>query len=169
MICLCFQVHSHPQRRFHKPATLEISTAYQCRSIPHSLTRDKLELFAVLCIETSHYVSFIKYGPKNEDWIFFDSMADRQGKLPVCFFMTCFITCVIYTNPRWLSCLLCSGETNGFNIPEVHACPEVGMYLEMSPAELASQVPRDMKGVAKRLFCDAYMYLYQSTNMSLYR
>lgn len=43
------------------------------------------------------------------------------------------------------------------------------MYLEMSPAELASQVPRDMKGVAKRLFCDAYMYLYQSTSMCLYR
>ncbi|XP_026201963.1 ubiquitin carboxyl-terminal hydrolase CYLD [Anabas testudineus] len=133
------QVHSHPQRRLHKPVALEIPTAYQGRSITHTLTRDKLELFAVLCIETSHYVSFIKYGPKNEDWIFFDSMADRQG------------------------------DRNGFNIPEVHACPEVGMYLEMSPAELASQVPRDMKGVAKRLFCDAYMYLYQSTNMSLYR
>lgn len=39
----------------------------------------------------------------------------------------------------------------------------------MSPAELLAQVPRDMKGVAKRLFCDAYMYLYQSTSMCLYR
>lgn len=133
------QVHSHPQRRFHKPADLDIPTAYLGHSTPHALTRDKLELFAVLCIETSHYVSFIKYGPKNEDWIFFDSMADRQG------------------------------ERDGFNIPEVRACPEIGMYMEMSPAELANQVPRDMKGVAKRLFCDAYMYLYQSTNMCLYR
>ncbi|XP_067370088.1 ubiquitin carboxyl-terminal hydrolase CYLD isoform X3 [Channa argus] len=133
------QVHSHPQRRFHKPVDLDIPPAYLGHSMPHALTRDKLELFAVLCIETSHYVSFIKYGPKSEDWIFFDSMADRQG------------------------------ERDGFNIPEVHACPEVGMYMEMSPAELANQVPRDMKGVAKRLFCDAYMYLYQSTNMCLYR
>uniref|UniRef100_A0A3Q3MGJ3 Ubiquitin carboxyl-terminal hydrolase CYLD n=1 Tax=Mastacembelus armatus TaxID=205130 RepID=A0A3Q3MGJ3_9TELE len=133
------KVHSHPQRRSHQPAALDIPKGYLGHSIPHTLTRDKLELFAVLCIETSHYVSFIKYGPKNEDWIFFDSMADRQG------------------------------ERDGFNIPEVYTCPEVGMYLEMSPAELANQVPRDMKGVAKRLFCDAYMYLYQSTNMCLYR
>uniref|UniRef100_A0A8C9XT46 ubiquitinyl hydrolase 1 n=1 Tax=Sander lucioperca TaxID=283035 RepID=A0A8C9XT46_SANLU len=130
------QVHSHPQRRSHQPAALGIPEGYAGRGTPHSLIRDKLELFAVLCIETSHYVSFIKHGRSSQDWIFFDSMADRQ---------------------------------DGFNIPEVHACPEVGVYLEMSPAELANQVPRDMKGVAKRLFCDAYMYLYQSTNMCLYR
>ncbi|MEQ2172829.1 hypothetical protein GOODEAATRI_025426 [Goodea atripinnis] len=123
----------------HQRATLVIPKGYLHRSIPHSLTRDRLELFAVLCIETSHYVSFVKHGPNSEDWIFFDSMADREG------------------------------ETDGFNIPEVQACPEVGMYLKMSPAELANQVPRDMKGVAKRLFCDAYMYLYQSTSMCLYR
>lgn len=49
----------------------------------HPVTRDKLELFAVLCIETSHYVSFIKHGPKSQDWIFFDSMADRQGEQPL--------------------------------------------------------------------------------------
>ncbi|XP_035509445.1 ubiquitin carboxyl-terminal hydrolase CYLD [Morone saxatilis] len=133
------QVHAHPQRRNHQRTPLDIPKGYLGRGTPHALTRDKLELFAVLCIETSHYVSFIKHGPNSQDWIFFDSMADRQG------------------------------EKDGFNIPEVHACPEVGMYMEMSPAELANQVPRDMKGVAKRLFCDAYMYLYQSTNMCLYR
>lgn len=169
MVCLCFQVHSHPQRRLHKPVALEIPTAYQGRSITHTLTRDKLELFAVLCIETSHYVSFIKYGPKNEDWIFFDSMADRQGELLLFVFYE-LSHCLYHSYKSSLvDYLLSSGDRNGFNIPEVHACPEVGMYLEMSPAELASQVPRDMKGVAKRLFCDAYMYLYQSTNMSLYR
>ncbi|XP_047444344.1 ubiquitin carboxyl-terminal hydrolase CYLD [Mugil cephalus] len=133
------QVHSHPQRKSHKTSLLEVPKEYVGHSLSHCLTRDKLELFAVLCIETSHYVSFVKYGPNNQDWIFFDSMADRQG------------------------------ERDGFNIPEVHACPEVGMYLEMPLAELANQVPRDMKGVAKRLFCDAYMYLYQSTSMCLYR
>ncbi|XP_010764854.1 ubiquitin carboxyl-terminal hydrolase CYLD [Notothenia coriiceps] len=133
------QVHSHPQRRSHQPTALDIPKAYLASSNPHTLIRDKLELFAVLCIETSHYVSFIKHGPNSNDWIFFDSMADRQG------------------------------ESDGFNIPEVHACPEVGTYLEMSIAELANQVPRDMKGVAKRLFCDAYMYLYQSPSMCLYR
>lgn len=61
------------------------------------------------------------------------------------------------------------GESNGYNIPEVRACPEVGQYLHMSLAQLANQVPREMDGVAKRLFCDGYMYLYQSKSMSLYR
>lgn len=77
---MCFQVHSHPQRRSHKPASLEIPKGYVGRKNPHIMIRDKMELFAVLCIETSHYVSFVKYGPNTEDWIFFDSMADRQGK-----------------------------------------------------------------------------------------
>lgn len=162
-----FQVHSHPQRRSHQLATLDIPEGYLGRGLPHTLTRDKLELFAVLCIETSHYVSFIKYGPNSQDWIFFDSMADRQGEWPA--FTRDLITCTMYTCTLWLSCALCSGERDGYNIPEVHACPEVGAYLEMPPAELASQVPREMKGVAKRLFCDAYMYLYQSTSMCLYR
>lgn len=133
------QVHSHPQRMSHKRTDLDIPKGYMNRGTAHALPKEKLELFAVLCIETSHYVSFIKYGPNQEDWLFFDSMADREG------------------------------ESDGFNIPEVQPCPEVAMYLKMSPSELANQVPRDMKGVAKRLFCDAYMYLYQNTNMCLYR
>ncbi|XP_016135769.1 uncharacterized protein [Sinocyclocheilus grahami] len=61
------------------------------------------------------------------------------------------------------------GEIDGYNIPEVRACPEVGQYLHMPLAQLANQVPREMEGVAKRLFCDGYMYLYQSKTMSLYR
>lgn len=133
------KVHSHPLRQSHKPTRLDIPTDYTIHGNPRRLTRDKLKLFAVLCIETSHYVSFVKHGPNSSDWIFFDSMADRHG------------------------------ESDGYNIPEVKGCPEVEAYLDMSPAELANQVPRDMKGEAKRLFCDAYMYLYQSTSMCLYR
>ena len=38
-----------------------------------------MELFAVLCIETSHYVAFVKYGAADSAWLFFDSMADRDG------------------------------------------------------------------------------------------
>jgi hypothetical protein len=39
----------------------------------------KLNLFAVLCIETSHYVAFVKCHKANQqhEWIFFDSMSDR--------------------------------------------------------------------------------------------
>lgn len=132
------QVHCHPQRRSHKRSALCLPEGFPVYPAGRPLLRETLELFAVLCIETSHYVSFIKHGPNKEDWIFFDSMADREG------------------------------ESDGFNIPQVQPCPEVAHYLEMPLAELANQVPRDMKGVAKRLFCDAYMYLYQSSNMSLY-
>lgn len=39
-----------------------------------------MQLFGVLCIQTSHYVSFVKYGPDSNSWFFFDSMADRYGK-----------------------------------------------------------------------------------------
>ncbi|XP_060723550.1 ubiquitin carboxyl-terminal hydrolase CYLD [Tachysurus vachellii] len=137
------QVHFDPRRQSHKPTALRHPEGFPYSRSPGSpsqtLPREKLELFAVLCIETSHYVSFVKHGPKATDWIFFDSMADRKG------------------------------ETDGFNIPEVKACPEVARYLTMPLAELAKQVPREMDGVAKRLFCDGYMYLYQSPSMALYR
>ncbi|XP_059426952.1 ubiquitin carboxyl-terminal hydrolase CYLD isoform X1 [Carassius carassius] len=137
------QVHLHQQRRYHKPSLLLLPQGFSYSQSSGSdrltLPREKLELFAVLCIETSHYVSFVKYGPQDTDWIFFDSMADRVG------------------------------ESDGYNIPEVRACPEVGQYLHMPLAQLANQVPREMEGVAKRLFCDGYMYLYQSKTMCLYR
>lgn len=52
----------------------------------HSLTRvsdvkHKLNLFAVLCIETAHYVAFVKCQDRDtqqHQWLFFDSMSDRQ-------------------------------------------------------------------------------------------
>jgi ubiquitin thioesterase CYLD len=39
-----------------------------------------MELFAVVCIETSHFVSFVKRGSGSDaQWYFFDSMAGREG------------------------------------------------------------------------------------------
>ena len=39
-----------------------------------------MELVAVICIETSHYVSFVRCGDTPQaPWCFFDSMADRKG------------------------------------------------------------------------------------------
>ncbi|XP_067323339.1 ubiquitin carboxyl-terminal hydrolase CYLD-like [Anolis sagrei] len=137
----CSQVHSHYQRKGHPTTKLRIPQEFfrdgPCGGV--QVPREKLELFAVLCIETSHYVSFVKYGPEKESWMFFDSMADRHG------------------------------DENGYNIPTVTLCPEVAKYLEMPVATLAMQQPRDMEGVAKRLFCDAYMYMYQSKKMALYK
>ncbi|XP_062987266.1 ubiquitin carboxyl-terminal hydrolase CYLD-like [Elgaria multicarinata webbii] len=136
----CTQAHSHYQRKSHQITKLHIPEEFCRGRRPGSprVPREKLELFAVLCIETSHYVSFVKYGPDKENWMFFDSMADRHG------------------------------DENGYNIPTVTLCPEVAKYLEMPVATLAMEQPRDM-GVAKRLFCDAYMYMYQSKKMSLYK
>ncbi|XP_027764446.1 ubiquitin carboxyl-terminal hydrolase CYLD-like [Empidonax traillii] len=132
------QVHSHPRRGGHRPSLLRLPAEFRGWK-GGRIPRERLELFAVLCIETSHYVAFVRYGPGPQHWMFFDSMADRHG-----------------------------GES-GFNIPAVTLCPEVAKYLELPLAELALEQPREMDGVAKRLFCDAYMYLFQSRKMALYK
>ncbi|KAL2089555.1 hypothetical protein ACEWY4_014243 [Coilia grayii] len=129
------QVHSHHSRKSHRISRSFVPDGWLQAVAP---PKDKMELFAVLCIDTSHYVSFLKYGPNTTDWAFFDSMSDREG------------------------------ETDGYNIPEVRLCPEVARYLHMPLTQLAHLQPRDMDDVAKRLFCDAYMYLYQSPSASLY-
>ncbi|XP_011607990.2 ubiquitin carboxyl-terminal hydrolase CYLD isoform X2 [Takifugu rubripes] len=134
------QVHLHPRRKSHRhsklcvPKELQDGTGRQS-----SFPRQRMELFAVLCIETSHYVAFVKYGSADSAWLFFDSMADRDG-----------------------------GQ-NGFNIPQVSPCPEVEAYLKMTPEELHTLDPKSIQGQARRLLCDAYMCMYQSPTMSLYK
>ncbi|XP_052457644.1 ubiquitin carboxyl-terminal hydrolase CYLD-like isoform X1 [Carassius gibelio] len=134
------QVHLHPRRKSHRYVKLSVSkelheSVWRQGSYPHQ----QMELFAVLCIETSHYVAFVKYGSADSAWLFFDSMADRDG-----------------------------GQ-NGFNIPQVSPCPEVGAYLKMTPEELHALDPKNIQGYARRLLCDAYMCMYQSPTMSLYK
>lgn len=82
---LLFKVHSHPSRRGHRPRPLKVAED-AARDYP--LPRHKMQLFAVLCIKTSHYVSFVKYGPNPHSWLFFDCMADRCGKISAAFFLT---------------------------------------------------------------------------------
>ncbi|XP_016352659.1 ubiquitin carboxyl-terminal hydrolase CYLD isoform X2 [Sinocyclocheilus anshuiensis] len=134
------QVHLHPRRKSHRYVKLSIpkelqESVWRQGFYPHQ----QMELFAVLCIETSHYVAFVKYGSADSAWLFFDSMADRDG-----------------------------GQ-NGFNIPQVSPCPEVGAYLKMTPEELHALDPKNIQGYARRLLCDAYMCMYQSPTMSLYK
>jgi len=77
-ICLLFlQVHTHTSRQEHTPHKLTVPD-----HLPEdaSIQRHQMQLFAVLCINTSHYVSFVKYGADSRSWIFFDSMADRCGR-----------------------------------------------------------------------------------------
>ena len=62
-----------------------------------------------------------------------------------------------------------AGGQNGFNIPQVTPCPEVREYLKMSPEDLHSLDSRRIQGCARRLLCDAYMCMYQSRAMRLYK
>ena len=51
-------------------------------SVACIIYRIYMELVAVVCIETSHYVSFVRCGDSpRAPWCFFDSMADRKGEL----------------------------------------------------------------------------------------
>lgn len=102
-----------------------------------------MELFAVVCIETSHYVSFVKAGSgQDAPWCFFDSMADRKG------------------------------EVNGYNIPEMLSVAELAQWLSEDGArELNESFASDkmLPEHARRLFCDAYMCMYQSSDIMMYR
>lgn len=65
---------------------MDVQQRYSAKSISSNkdkeIPRIRMDLFAVLCIETSHYVCFVKCGTKPESpWCFFDSMADRKGWL----------------------------------------------------------------------------------------
>ncbi|XP_012588651.1 PREDICTED: ubiquitin carboxyl-terminal hydrolase CYLD isoform X4 [Condylura cristata] len=134
------QVHLHPKRLNHKYNPVSLPKDLPDWDWRHGcIPCQKMELFAVLCIETSHYVAFVKYGKDDSAWLFFDSMADRDG-----------------------------GQ-NGFNIPQVTPCPEVGEYLKMSLEDLHSLDSRRIQSCARRLLCDAYMCMYQSPTMSLYK
>jgi len=72
------QVHSHRKRASHAPVSIAVPGGPWAG--PLHCARQRMSLFAVTCIETSHYVSFVKHGPRPDDWLFFDSMADREGE-----------------------------------------------------------------------------------------
>ncbi|XP_067287245.1 ubiquitin carboxyl-terminal hydrolase CYLD [Pseudorasbora parva] len=126
------QVHTHPSRQLHTPHKLTVPD-----QIPEdaSVQRHQMQLFAVLCINTSHYVSFVKYGPDPRSWIFFDSMADR-----------------------------CGDDNNGYNVPVIRSCPEVGDFLSRPEEEISSADLSQCSELVRRLLCDSYMCLYQRTD-----
>ncbi|XP_028854767.1 ubiquitin carboxyl-terminal hydrolase CYLD [Denticeps clupeoides] len=123
------QVHTHPSRQGHEPC---ITAVPEELSTGGRVSRHRMQLFAVLCIHTSHYVSFVKYGPGSRSWLFYDSMADRFGD-----------------------------DKTGYNIPEVRACPEVGDFLSLPPEEQARVDLSQASELVRRLLCDSFMCLYQ--------
>ncbi|KAL0849395.1 hypothetical protein ABMA28_013696 [Loxostege sticticalis] len=91
---------AHNKRPHHKATPLTVCEEFANILESCPVPRVYMELFAVLCIETSHYVAFVKAGVGHDaPWCFFDSMADRKG------------------------------ERNGYNIPEIVSISELGTWL----------------------------------------
>lgn len=141
---LCLRTaHCHQRRSNHVWRRISVPPDFKslqeaCSTIP----RLYMELFAVVCIETSHYVAFVKCGSGlDAPWCFFDSMADRKG------------------------------EQNGYNIPEMVPCPDLPYWLSDKGAQSLMDVKdnRQLPEHAKRLLCDAYMCMYQSSDVMMYR
>ncbi|XP_039278937.1 ubiquitin carboxyl-terminal hydrolase CYLD-like [Nilaparvata lugens] len=136
------KAHSHHDRTNHRWRPLAVPPEFDNLSpdLLGTIPRLYMELFAVVCIETSHYVAFVKCGPGPEaPWCFFDSMADRKG------------------------------EQNGYNIPEMVACPNLPYWLSEKGAHHSVKDDRQLPEHEKRLLCDAYMCMYQSSEVMMYR
>lgn len=147
-------VHSHQKRVSHKAQALSIPLDFKIMAdfnqAPRlgndpqfTISRHFMELFAVICIETSHYVAFVKSGSGlDSPWVFFDSMADRKG------------------------------ERDGYNIPSMVTVPDLPAWLSEDGARQVHEAnvnDKHLPEFAKRLYCDAYLMLYQSTEMMMYR
>lgn len=135
------RTHQHARRIDHKTERLKTPVGWNKQKTGKPIPRIYMELVAVVCIETSHYVSFVRCGDSpRAPWCFFDSMADRKG------------------------------EQNGYNIPEMSPAPEVEKILsESSSADFKSSRANSMGEQVKRLCSDAYMCFYQSPDVRMYR
>ena len=122
-----------------------------------------MELVAVVCIETSHYVSFVRCGDTPQaPWCFFDSMADRKGNDH------------IFSLPphklEYYYIFTCAGEQNGYNIPELTPASDIEKLMSETFAEELKGNPKMQLGEqAKRLVSDVYMCIYQSPDVKMYR
>ncbi|KAF5282823.1 hypothetical protein FQR65_LT02820 [Abscondita terminalis] len=136
------KAHAHSRRSSHTPKKITVLQDYSIMADHCQPPRLFMELFAVICIETSHYVAFVKCGVGHEaPWCFFDSMADRKG------------------------------EQNGYNIPEMVACPDVSKWLsdEQSCRLLHESAPLDryLPEHARRLLCDAYISSFREASVAV--
>ncbi|XP_065280600.1 ubiquitin carboxyl-terminal hydrolase CYLD isoform X4 [Dermacentor albipictus] len=137
-------VHQHQDREGHKQTAL----SNDCFGEDAQPRRQVMTLFAVVCIETSHYVCFVKCpvedGKHTHTWCFFDSMADREG-----------------------------GE-DGHNIPKVDNYMEADTWFGPKGLEKLRDMARPDKskilpGMTRRLLCDAYLCMYEDEFAKKYK
>ena len=82
----CSHHHKH-QMQFYcnncSPQWHQNSCDHKHKLDSNNVDAGTLQLLSVLCIETSHYVCFTRItGSSGKDeWVFFDSMAERQGNI----------------------------------------------------------------------------------------
>ncbi|CAD6185733.1 unnamed protein product [Caenorhabditis auriculariae] len=137
----CFR-RSHASPDMHDHAARELFPPMKPVKKPSS---HKMILSAVLCIETSHYVAFVR--SHSGRWIFFDSMADREGL------------------------------SDGFNVPVVKECENMSSWLSSSgwdrlnEADETGQVKAMFgKGaidpLVSRLLSDSYICFYEDVNQT---
>jgi len=129
--------HNHQTRGNHHATRIKEPVG---RKKDEKLTRVHMHLVAVICIETSHYVSFVRCGDNiDSPWAFFDSMADRKG------------------------------EQNGYNIPEISPVPEVDYILsDQGSKQLRNNPSLALTEHARRLVADSYICIYQSEEVRMY-
>lgn len=88
IILYIFKLYFLIHRVNHESKKLSVPIDFKVMADNMVLPSLYMELFAVVCIETSHYVAFVKTGSgPDAPWCFFDSMADRKGKLFSLFFI----------------------------------------------------------------------------------
>ncbi|CEF65326.1 CAP Gly-rich domain-containing protein [Strongyloides ratti] len=141
----CFKEgHNDINSNTHVPCDVITKDILGCKKI-------LLKLSAVLCIETSHYVSFVNCNvnsitPENDRWVFFDSMADREGL------------------------------SEGYNVPTVKEVPNLSKWLTdegfkklheillQQPQSSSQPLQYDNDLLLKRLLADCYICIYQYTD-----
>ncbi|XP_022082188.1 uncharacterized protein LOC110974701 isoform X2 [Acanthaster planci] len=150
----CFEMmHVGTKRERHQPTQLEVPDEFM-RSF-YSKTMEKgytdeqvdahrqkmltlklMDLFAVICIRTSHYVAFVKAGrEKDSEWVFFDSMADRQGDQP------------------------------GYNIPQISHLKDFRDWVNVDKLKRRIE-SKQLTELMNRLLGDAYICMYSNSEQS---
>ena len=128
--------HQHEHHDFHNTGTLQ--------------------LLSVLCIETSHYVCFTRItGSGKDEWVFFDSMAERQGNDND-------------TDIFIALCLVQSLTDSGYNLPKVTRCTDQLKKYVYGKKNISKTSSKELPELARRFVQDAYLCIYVDHNRIMY-